>query len=558
MAELLEIMSDAVDDFEDLFDNAPCGYLAAGQDGRITRVNCTFSRWLGRDTAELVDRRFQDFLNIAGKIYYETHFAPLMRMQGFFNEVALDLVRADGSMLPVLVNAIERRDEAGNLRFIRITVFNASDRRRYERELLEARRAAENANAKLMELNRTLEERVTEEVDARLKSEQALHQAQKMEAVGQLTGGIAHDFNNMLAVILSSLSLLERRLAKGEDVTRFIASAKEGAHRAAGLTKRLLAFSRQQTLAPQPLNTNEMVADMSELLRRTLSETVQLETVLAGGLWQIWADRNLLESAILNLAINARDAMPEGGRLTVETANSHLDDRYAAEHAIEPGQYVMIAVTDTGMGMPPEIVAKAFDPFFTTKGVGKGTGLGLSQVFGFVKQSNGHIKIYSEVGHGTTIKIYLPRLYGAADPVRPNAKQDVALASGEEVVLLVEDDEQVLSLTGQALRDLGYGVIETHGAREALDALVEHPEVALLFTDIVMPEMNGRRLAEEALKRRPDLKVLFTTGYTRNAVVHNGVLDPGVNLLQKPASLEQLAAKVRDVLDRPSDAAMTW
>lgn len=247
----------------------------------------------------------------------------------------------------------------------------------------------------------------------------SLHQAQKMEAVGQLTGGIAHDFNNMLAVILSSLSLLERRLARGEDVSRFIASAQEGAHRAAGLTKRLLAFSRQQTLAPQPLNANEMVADMSELLHRTLSETVQLETVLAGGLWEIWADRNLLESAILNLAINARDAMPEGGRLTVETANSHLDDRYATEHAVEPGPYVMIAVTDTGMGMPPEIAAKAFEPFFTTKGVGKGTGLGLSQVFGFVKQSNGHIKIYSEVGHGTTIRIYLPRLYGAADPVRP-------------------------------------------------------------------------------------------------------------------------------------------
>jgi CheY-like chemotaxis protein len=370
-----------------------------------------------------------------------------------------------------------------------------------------------------------------------------------MEAVGQLTGGIAHDFNNMLAVILSSLSLLERRLAKGEDVAGYIAAAQEGVNRAAGLTRRLLAFSRLQTLAPQPLNANEMVADMSELLRRTLGEAVQLETVLAGGLWQVFADRNLLESALLNLAINARDAMPEGGRLTIETANSHLDEAYAAEHAIEPGQYVMVAVTDTGTGMTPEVMAKAFDPFFTTKGVGKGTGLGLSQVFGFVKQSNGQIKIYSEVGHGTTIKVYLPRHDGAAHQPMPEAGQDLALPTGREVVLLVEDDEQVLSLTGQMLRDLGYGVIETRGGREALDALAAHPEIRVLFTDVIMPEMSGRRLAEEALQRRPNLKVLFTTGYTRNATMHNGVLDAEVNLLQKPASLEQIARKIRSVLD---------
>jgi PAS domain S-box-containing protein len=542
-------MADAVEDFEDLFDNAPCGYVAAGPDGRIDKVNRTFSQWLSRDKADFVGRRFQDFLNIAGKIYYETHFAPLMRMQGFFNEVALDLLRADGSTFPVLVNAVERRDEAGHLRFTRITVFNASDRRRYERELLQARRAAEKANAELMELNRTLEDRVAEAVEARLKSEQTLHQAQKMEAVGQLTGGIAHDFNNMLTVILSALSLLERRLVKDEATARYIVAAREGANRAAALTKRLLAFSRVHTLAPQPLEPNEMVADMSELLRRTLGETVRLETALAHDLWEIFADRNLLESAILNLAINARDAMAEGGRLTIETANCRLEEAYAAEHAVEPGEYVMVAVTDTGTGMTAEVRAKAFEPFFTTKGVGKGTGLGLSQVFGFVRQSNGHIKIYSELGHGTTIKIYLPRLRGAADAPARQGVQDLALLSGREVVLLVEDDEQVLSLTAQTLRDLGYRVIEARGAREALTALAAHPDISLLFTDIIMPDMNGRRLAEEALKRRRDLKVLFTTGYTRDAVVHNGVLDPGVNLLQKPASLGQLAAKVREVLD---------
>lgn len=541
-------MADPIDDFEDLFDNAPCGYLSAGPAGRITRVNSTFCKWLGRDKTEIVGQRFQDFLNIAGKIYYETHFAPLMRMQGFFDEVALDLVRADGYSLPTLVNAIERRDESGHLRFIRITVFNASDRRRYERELLEARRAADQANAELQELNRTLEQRVAEAVEARLEAQQALHQAQKMEAVGQLTGGIAHDFNNMLAVIVSSLSLVERRLAKGEDVSRFIIAAREGANRAADLTRRLLAFSRQQTLAPQPLNANQMVAEMSELLRRTLGEAVQLEPVLAGGLWQIHADKNLLESAILNLAINARDAMPEGGRLTVETANSHLDEAYADQHDIAAGQYVLIAVTDTGTGMAPDIVAKAFDPFFTTKGAGKGTGLGLSQVFGFVKQSNGHIKIYSEVGHGTTIKVYLPRFHGAAQSARPQRRSELPLATGREVILLVEDDEQVLSVTAQTLRDLGYEVIETSAADQALAALDAHPEICLLFTDVVLPGINGRRLAEEARRRRPDIKVLFTTGYARNAIVHNGILDPDVNLLQKPASMEQLAAKVRDVL----------
>jgi PAS domain S-box-containing protein len=541
--------SESIDDLFDLFENAPCGYLSMGTDGRITIANRTLSTWLGQEKSELVGLRFQDLLNIAGKIYYDTHFAPLLRMQGFFNEVALDLLKADGSTMPVLVNAVERHSEAGEVGFIRITVFNASDRRRYERELLEARRSAEAANAELTELNRTLELRVAEAVEARLKSEQTLHQAQKMEAVGQLTGGIAHDFNNMLAVIFSSLSLMERRLAKGEDITRLIASAQEGASRAAGLTKRLLAFARQQTLAPQPLKPNEMVADMSELLRRTLGEPVQLETVLAGGLWPVFADRNLLESAVLNLAINARDAMPEGGRLTIETANSYLDEAYAAANATEPGQYVMVAVTDTGTGMSPEVLAKAFDPFFTTKGVGKGTGLGLSQVFGFVKQSQGHIKIYSERGHGTTIKIYLPRFYGSADAEKTGGDQQLALASGHETVLLVEDDEQVLSLTGQMLRDLGYAVIEARGGAEALNALAVHREIILLLTDVVMPEMSGRQLAEEAQRRRPGLKVLFTTGYTRNAVVHNGVLDPGVNLLPKPATLEQVASKLRAVLD---------
>jgi PAS domain S-box-containing protein len=540
-----------IEDLEDLFENAPCGYVSVQADGRIIKSNRTFAVWMGYEHDHLVGRRFQDLLNIAGKIYYETHFAPLLRMQGFFNEVALDIVRMDGAVLPVLVNAVERRDDAGELRFIRITIFNASDRRRYERELLEARNAAERANAELRQLNQTLEARVAEAVRERLTAEDALRQAQKMEAVGQLTGGIAHDFNNMLAVVLSGLSLLQRRLEKGDtDVDKYITAAREAANRAAGLTQRLLAFSRQQSLSPQALNANKMVSEMSELLRRTLGETIHLETVLAGGLWQVHADANQLENAVVNLAVNARDAMPEGGRLTIETANCHLDDAYASEHAITAGQYVMVAVTDTGSGMAPDVVAKAFDPFFTTKGVGKGTGLGLSQVFGFVKQTGGHVKIYSELGQGTSVKIYLPRFYGPAEPPRRSISSNTSLGSTSEVVLVVEDDDQVRELTVEMLLDLGYGVIEARDGVDALRTLDLHPEICLLFTDVVLPGMNGRQLAEEASKKRPGLKVLFTTGYTRNAIVHSGMLDPGVNLLPKPATRDQMAAKIRSALDR--------
>jgi PAS domain S-box-containing protein len=538
-----------VEDFEDLFESAPCGYLSAAADGRIIRANATLEEWLGAGRGALSGRRFSDLLNIAGKIYYETHFAPLLRMQGFFHEVALDLVRVDGSSFPVLVNAVER-ERTGVGRFIRITVFNATDRRRYERELIDARAAAETASAALRGLNATLEDRVAEAVDERLKAEEALRQAQKMEAVGQLTGGIAHDFNNMLAMVLSALSLLERRLARGDsDVGQFIEAARDGANRAAALTHRLLAFARRQPLSPRRLDTNRLVANMSEMLRRTLGETVRLETVLAGGLWAVHADGNQLENAIVNLAVNARDAMPEGGRLTIETANSRLDERYAAEHAIAEGQYVMIAVTDTGSGMPPEVVEKAFDPFYTTKPAGKGTGLGLSQVFGFVKQSGGHVKIYSEEGQGTTVKIYLPRVHGEADETTRRPVEAGARGDTNEVVLVVEDDERVRALTCQMVRELGYGCLEAASGADALRLLDLHAEVALLFTDVVMPDMNGRELWQAARRLQPKLRVLFTSGYTQNAVVHNGIVEPRPHLLPKPATLDQLASRIRKVLD---------
>ncbi|WP_292587440.1 CHASE3 domain-containing protein [Mesorhizobium sp.] len=388
------------------------------------------------------------------------------------------------------------------------------------------------------------------EIDTREKAESQLRQVQKMEAVGQLTGGIAHDFNNMLAVITSAMNLAQRKLARGEhDVQSFVEAAADAAARAANLTARLLAFSRQQPLAPQIVDANRLVTGMSSLLRRTLGHAIEIETVLAGGLWKTHADPSQVENAIINLAVNARDAMDEEGKLTIETANCHLDEAYAAAHPeVKAGQYVMIAVTDTGAGMTADIVAKAFEPFFTTKPATKGTGLGLSQVFGFVKQSGGHVKIYSEPGEGTTIRIYLPRFTGpeeAAPPVKTGGRSDVPAT---ETVLVVEDDARVRASTAAALLELGYTVIEAAGGDEALEKLGQNAAIALMLTDIVMPGMNGRQLAEQARKHSPSLKVVFMTGFTRNAVVHNGVLDHDVHFIAKPFTLEQLEAKLRDAL----------
>ncbi|MGX7875076.1 CHASE3 domain-containing protein [Mesorhizobium sp. ORM6] len=388
------------------------------------------------------------------------------------------------------------------------------------------------------------------EIQTREKAETQIRQMQKMEAVGQLTGGIAHDFNNMLAVILSAMNLAQRKLKRGDhDIEKLIEAATDAASRAGDLTSRLLAFSRLQPLAPQVVDTNRLVTGMSDLLRRALGEGVRIETVLAGGLWKTHADPSQIENAILNLAVNARDAMDNDGKLTIETANSYLDEAYASTHAeVTPGQYVMVAVTDTGTGMSPEVIARAFEPFYTTKLVNKGTGLGLSQVLGFVKQSGGHVKIYSEPGEGTTIKIYLPRFFGSEEPAAP-AERGKNTAKVTETILVVEDDAGVRAATTDAMRELGYTVIQAGSGPEALEKLAATPGIALLFTDIVMPVMNGRKLAEEAVARQPGLKVIFTTGFTRNAVVHNGVLDHDVHFLAKPFTIEQLAAKLRDVLD---------
>ncbi|PZU59875.1 MAG: histidine kinase [Sphingobium sp.] len=419
---------------------------------------------------------------------------------------------------------------------------------------LSGRKAAES---ELRALNERLEERVAEEVAKRGEAEEALRQAQKMEAVGQLTGGIAHDFNNLLTVVTGNIDMAKRALdaAGVEDARarRSLDNAMKGAERAASLTQRLLAFSRRQPLAPKPLDVDKLATGMADLLQRALGEHIQLEIVTAPGLWRVEADPNQLESAVLNLAVNARDAMPDGGRLTIETANARLDEGYAASQAeVPPGQYVMIAVTDTGTGMPRQVIERAFEPFFTTKEVGKGSGLGLSMIYGFVKQSGGHVKIYSEEGEGTTIKLYLPRLMrepeGEEEPV--TISQGLEGSRREETILVVEDDDDVRAYTVECLRELGYRVLEAHDGASAL-RLLERQEapIDLLFTDVVMPGMTGRELADAARERQSDLRVLYTSGYTRNAIVHAGRLDAGVEIINKPFTYEALARKVRDMLD---------
>jgi PAS domain S-box-containing protein len=394
--------------------------------------------------------------------------------------------------------------------------------------------------------------KVTRDLTEKRASEDQLRQAQKMEAIGQLTGGVAHDFNNLLTVISGNLEALQRRLTEGDErnLQRLVNSATLASSRAAILTHQLLAFSRRQPLQPKAVSINTLITSMSELIRRILPESIAMETVLAGGVWPTFVDANQLENSLLNLAVNARDAMPDGGKLTIEAANVFLDEGYAAGAEVPAGQYVGVFVSDSGMGMPPEVLAKAFEPFFTTKDVGQGTGLGLSQVYGFVRQSGGHVKIYSEVGGGSTVKIYLPRLVVSGAAVEGSSAVVTVQPGNGETILVVEDEPDVRVFAVEALRELNYRVIEAQDGASALRLLDAHREIELLLTDIGLPGgMNGRQLADEARRRRADLKVLFTSGYARNAIVHHGRLDPGVELITKPFTFAGLAAKVRHVLD---------
>ena len=443
--------------------------------------------------------------------------------------------------------------KTGSRVFATVILRDINERRAIDSALRKSEAQARDAAAALFELNRTLEQRVKEGTAQLLEAEEALRQSQKMEAIGQLTGGIAHDFNNLLQGITGSLDLVKKRATQGRfsEIERFITGAMASANRAASLTHRLLAFSRRQPLSPRPVEVNPLLASMEDLLRRTLGEQIVLEFVTAGELWLTKCDSNQLENAVLNLAINARDAMPLGGRLTIETANIHLDGAQSSRQwDIEPGQYVCISVADTGVGMSADTIAKAFEPFFTTKPLGRGTGLGLSMIYGFARQSGGTAKISSEIGKGTSVKLYLPRHRGEieAEDLSPGFG-DSQVAHANETVLVVEDEFVVRDLIVEVLQELAYRTLEAEDGPAALKLLQSKQRIDLVITDIGLPVLNGRQVIEAARQLRPDLKVLFMTGYAENAAVAEGFLEPGMAMITKPFAMEALGAKIREMLE---------
>nr|WP_240202450.1 ATP-binding protein [Pseudomonas sp. ICBG1301] len=427
---------------------------------------------------------------------------------------------------------------------------------------LRGRRRQYEARDRLIELStsqqrlqttlESLEQQVEERTAQLRHNEDALRQSQKMEAVGQLTGGIAHDFNNMLTGIIGSLEMLRRRVARGklDDLDSLIDLGVTSANRAASLTHRLLAFSRRQSLDAKPVQINQLVSSMGELLKRSINESIVLDMRLAAGLWTAEADPNQLESALLNLVINARDAMPGGGRLVVETSNRHLDSVFTAAYGtLEPGDYVELSVSDTGCGIPEGLMSRVFDPFFTTKPIGQGTGLGLSMIYGFARQSHGHVTIHSEVDKGTTVSLFLPRFHGEITQAEATDPALLPFAGAEETVLIVEDDPAVRVLVSTVLKELGYAYVEAADAPSALPIIESEQRIDLMISDVGLPGMNGRQLAEIGRQIRPELKVLFITGYAEHAAVRGGFLDPGMQLITKPFTFDMLTAKVREMIN---------
>ncbi len=493
----------------------------------------------GQGYLELLDevtRNREPFVAKGAQVMLQrTPGAPLE--ERFLNFVYQPIMGADGAVTGVFAEGHDVTEQ-----------FRTQQEIRTLNETLEAR-----IGERTHELAEALH-RLQAEAAQRESAQEALRQAQKMEAVGQLTGGIAHDFNNLLQGITGSLDLLKLRLQLGntDNLDKLIAGAMNSAQRAAGLTHRLLAFSRRQPLDPKPVKGNQLVASMEDLLRRTLGEKTQLELVLGGGAWMALCDPNQLEAAILNLCINARDAMPHGGKLVVETSNAHLDHDYVSQvEDVAAGQYICITVTDTGEGMTAEVLGKAVDPFFTTKPIGQGTGLGLSMVYGFAKQSRGHLRLYSEPGHGTSVKIFLPRHHGIELPAEAETSGLQLASDGEgEVVLVVEDEPVVRSLVIEVLGGLGYRTLEADDGPTALKLLETSQRIDLLLTDVGLPRMNGRQLADAARVNRPGLKVLFMTGYAENAAMANGFLEPGMQMITKPFPVDKLSSRIRDMLEK--------
>ncbi|MBV8165879.1 MAG: response regulator [Alphaproteobacteria bacterium] len=497
------------EDFRYLYLKTPVMLHSIDREGRLINVSDHWVEQMGFGREEVIGKRFSDFMAEPSRTHAREIGRTALIAEGFRAQVPYQLIRKDGTIMDVLMNALAQRDEHGTfVRSLSVT-FDVTDWKRTEAQL---------------------------------------RQSQKMEAIGQLTGGVAHDLNNLLTVIMAGLERAERSPGDAARLRRALETAQRGAERAASLTAQLLAFSRRQPLEPKPVDVGRLLSRMAELMRRTLGEAIEIETVAAAGLWAAYCDPSQLENALVNLALNARDAMPGGGRLTLEAGNTHIDHDYAETNPdAKPGRYAMIAVTDTGCGMSAEVIEHAFEPFFTTKPEGRGTGLGLSQVFGFVRQSGGHVKIYSEVGQGTTVKLYLPRAAaGSEAEERPAAD---ATPQGSERVLVVEDDPDVRAAVVEMIEDLGYVVQEAANPDDALVILKAQP-VDLLFTDVVMPgTIKSTELAEHARALQPHIKVLFTSGYSENAIVHHGRLDDGVHLITKPYKRDQLARRLRGLLD---------
>ncbi|ODN71892.1 hybrid sensor histidine kinase/response regulator [Methylobrevis pamukkalensis] len=509
--KLAEVQSSR--DLERIWNISPVLKLVTTPTGRITAVNPAWTRALGWTVEETVGRNVRDFVDPESRDRTSDRLLQpdaMARTAGF-------ILSKDGH---------SRRIEWTSL--------------------------AEDGTVYAFGRDITTEVETTAALE---KSEAALIQAQKMEAIGQLTGGIAHDFNNLLQVVSGNLQLLAGDILGNTRAEQRVRNAMEGVTRGSRLASQLLAFGRRQPLAPKVVNLGRLVRSMDDILRRALGEAIEIETIIGGGLWNTYVDPGNIENALLNLSINARDAMEGRGKLTIEIGNAFLDDHYAREHAdVASGQYVLLAVSDTGAGMPPELIAKVFEPFFTTKPEGKGSGLGLSMVYGFVKQSGGHVKIYSEEGEGTTIRLYLPRSTEVEDALAP--REFGPITGGEETILVAEDDAFVRQTVVETLSGLGYRVLEAADANAALAILESGLQIDLLFTDVVMPgPLKSTDLARKAVVRLPRLKVLFTSGYTENSIVHGGRLDEGVELLSKPYTREALARKLRDLLGKPGESA---
>jgi hypothetical protein len=536
----------------ELIEAAPDAIVVVDQAGRIVLVNAQTEELFGYRREELLGQMIEMLVPESAR---REHVAkrdqfiaqPSVRPMG----TGLDLAgqRKDGSRVPIEISLSPLHTDIGVL--VSAAIRDITERREAQQALHEARAELElrvrERTAELEQANAALQVEVAD----RHAAEHALHQAQKMEAVGQLTGGVAHDFNNLLTVVMGNLQLLARRIQGDPLADELIKSALKAAKRGADLNRTLLAFSRRQRLAPVPVDFNEMIAGMASLLRRSLGEQVNIVVAEAAHLPRAMADVTQLESALLNLAVNSRDAMPLGGTLTIETAAVQLDEHYAALEAdVNPGPYVMLAVSDTGTGMPQDVAARAFEPFFTTKETGKGSGLGLAMVYGFVKQSGGHVKIYSEPGMGTTVKLFLPQIANPADLAAAPVDAPAPQPTGRETILVVEDEEDVRHLVCNLLSALGYRILAASCGKAALTILDAEPDVDMLFTDVVLPGgMNGPEIARQAQLRRIGLKVLYTSGYTGNAIQQLEAMGSEIRLISKPYAIEDLAQTVRDTLD---------